>query len=158
MVQSSLTIITAIWRSGEKNLRGTPRMEFPLVNESQDLNSNLATRVQELAAERTLVVRIKRIIENSCTSLVTQKSSCLWAMLFGLSYCVSWNSWWKHYIYCGQGRRILGLTWSSLAVPVQVKLYAQDLSLAQKHTGTEWSASLLLNSLVLQNIVSTSKL
>lgn len=86
MVQSPLTIITAIWRSGEKNLCDTPRMELPLVNESQDLNSNLDTRVQELAGERNLIARVKRIIENSCTSLVTQKSSCLWAML---SYCVS---------------------------------------------------------------------
>lgn len=89
MARSPLTIITAIWRSGDKNLHDTPTLTWPLVNESQDLNSNLDTRVQELAGERPLVVRIRKVIETSCISLVTQKNSHLWAMLFGLSYGVS---------------------------------------------------------------------
>ena len=70
MARSPLTIITTIWRVGEKNLQDTPTMELPLVNEPQDLNSNPDARVRELSGERPLVVRIKRVVETSCTSLV----------------------------------------------------------------------------------------
>lgn len=139
-------------------------MELPLGNESQDLNSNPDARVWELSVERPLVARIKRVIETSCISLLIPKSSCLWAVLFGLSYSVSWNSWWNNCIYHGWGLKGCALTWSSLATAIQVNPYAQDFhkqkfaSFVLKQTGIEWSASLSLNSLVRQKMVAAFRL
>lgn len=126
MARAPLTIIATIWRLEKKNLHDTPSMELPLVNESQDLNSNPDARVRELSGERPLVVRTKMVIETSCTSLVIQKSSCLWPMLFRLSYSISWIFLSINCIYHGRGLRGCALTWSSLAMPIQVNPCTQD--------------------------------
>lgn len=134
-------------------------MELPLVNESQDHNSNPDVRVRGLSGERPLVVKIRRVIGTSCIALVIQRTSCLWVMLFGLSYPVSWNSWWKNciYIHCAwvRSQRL----WSDMVLAGYA--YTSKSLCTGPCFGTEanWHQTVCISTVFsLQNMVAESKL